>query len=193
MAVKTSMLRNPRLLLLTGAAFLVVTGSAADARDDAPTLERGAIEVGVDGSMVTTEGIVQGAVMLRGGFFFAAPGGLGGIELEGGYSHVSSLDATSVEAVASWQRRLGETGNYPYVSVGGGLRHDDIGSFSQTLFPFGFSVGLRALFGQRAAFRAEYRFRRVLNDPSADFSEQQITVGLSMFFRNRLPQATQSQ
>jgi hypothetical protein len=149
-----------------------------------PTIDSGAIELGVDGSMTTTEGITRGMIRVRGGAFRAMLDGLGGLELETGYRHVSSLDGLDLEVVASWQKRFQQTGNYPFVSVGGGLRHEDIGSFSQTLYPLGFSVGVRSLLGQRGGFRVEYRFRRILNDPSSDFSEHRVLVGLSVFFRN---------
>jgi hypothetical protein len=167
--------------------FIPLTGLA---RDDGsgtpPAIESGAIEAGIDGAMTTTEGITNGAVLLRVGIFRAALGGLAGVELNGGYRHISSLNATDLEAVVSWQKRFRRTGSYPYVSVGGGLRHEDIGSFAQTLYPFGFSVGVRTLLGQRAGFRAEYRLRRVFNDPSSDFSEHRLMVGLSIFFRNQM-------
>jgi hypothetical protein len=70
------------------------------------------------------------------------------------------------------------------VSAGGGVRYEEIGSFSQVLYPVGLSVGVRSLFGPRSAMRVEYRFRRILNDPSADFSEHSVMIGLSVFFRN---------
>jgi hypothetical protein len=135
--------------------------------------------------MTTTEGITNGSAILRGGFFYSVFRGLGGVELAGAYRHVSSLDATDLEALVSWQKRFRDTGNYPFVSIGGGLRHEDIGSFSHTLYPLGFSIGIRSLLGQRGGFRVEYRFRRIFNDPSADYSEHHMTVGLSVYFRNR--------
>ncbi len=178
-----------RILIRHGLTVLLLVAPTAVLAEDghSPSLNTGAIEVGVDGAMTTTEGITNGSVILRGGLFYSALGGLGGVELAGGYRHVSSLDATDLEALLSWQKRFRQTGNYPFVSVGGGLRHEDIGSFSQTLYPLGFSVGIRSLLGQRGGFRVEYRFRRIFNDPSSDYSEHHVSVGLSVFFRNRPP------
>jgi hypothetical protein len=178
--MRTKMPIRPGLTLL-----LLVAPIAVLAQDSpAPSLNTGAIEVGVDAAMTTTEGITNGLVILRGGFFYDALGGLGGVELAGGYQHVSSLDATDLEALLSWQKKFRQTGNYPFISVGGGLRHEDIGSFSQTLYPLGFSIGIRSLLGQRGGFRVEYRFRRIFNDPSADYSEHHLSVGVSVYFRN---------
>jgi hypothetical protein len=143
-----------------------------------------AIEAGIDASMITTEGIAQGTVRVRGGSFVKAIGGLAGLELSGGYRHLSSLDAVDAEACVSWQESFRGTSNYPYVCVGGGVRYEDIGSFSQVLYPVGIGLGVRSLFGPRSALRVEYRVRRVLNDPVADFSEHSIMIGLSVFFMN---------
>ena len=83
---------------------------------------------------------------------------------------MSSLDVYDLGIQGTWQRRLGQTGNYPFVGLGVGVRSEDIGSFRQTRYPVGFGLGLRTLFGQRAAIRVEYAFRRIMNDPVADFS-----------------------
>jgi hypothetical protein len=182
-----------RLILDLTAILTAVLPAAAARGEQAPTLNARAVEVGAGGAMTTTEGITNGSIVLRGGWFFRAPGGLGGVELAGGYRHVSSLDASDLEAVLSWQRRFRGTGSYPFVSVGGGLRHEDIGSFSQTLCPLGFSLGVRTLLGQRGGFRVEYRWRRILNDPSADYSEHQLSLGLSVYFRNPSPGADTKQ
>ncbi|MCK4774933.1 MAG: hypothetical protein KAT30_09100 [Candidatus Krumholzibacteria bacterium] len=182
--------KNSMLIRAGLAVLLYIAPVTAHAQSgQAPTIEAGAIEVGVDAAMTTTEGISNGSVILRGGFFCRALRGLGGVELAGAYRHVSSLDATDLEALVSWQKRFRHTGNYPFVSMGGGLRREDIGSFSQTLYPLGFSVGIRSLLGQRGGFRVEYRFRRIFNDPSADYSEHHVTVGLSVYFRNPSPGA----
>lgn len=143
-----------------------------------------AIELGIDASMTTTEGIADGTVRARGGTFYGAFGGLAGLEVAAGYRHVAALDAADVEAAVSWQKRFREAPTYLYASAAAGLRYEDIGSFSQSLYPVGFGVGVRSLIGQRSGFRVEYRFRRILNDPSSDFSEHSVIIGLSVFFRN---------
>jgi hypothetical protein len=169
-------------------AALVIMGAArcpwAGPVNPAPVLHAGAVALGVNGSLTTIEGITSGGVALRGGRFWPAPGGLAGVELGLGYNHVSSLDQTDIEADVSWQRRIGTGGQYPYVALGGGLRHEEIGSFGVRRYPFGFSVGLRSLVGEKCGVRVEYRFRRIFDDPVSDYSEQELTVGLSLFLRN---------
>ncbi|MDH3216611.1 MAG: hypothetical protein OEN01_10000 [Candidatus Krumholzibacteria bacterium] len=179
-----------RVLLTTPVLGLLWFTGVASARadtvapDSAPTLASGAIEIGVDASMTTVEGITTGAVLFRGGVFGEAAGGLVGLELAAGYQHVRSFDQGGLEVVASMQKKFRRTTNYPFVSVGGGLRYEEVGSFDHTWYPLGFAVGVRSLLGRRAGFRVEYRFRRILNDPSSDFSEHHLSIGLSLFFRN---------
>lgn len=169
-------------------AFLVAHPDPARAQSDStmvtPRLHPGAIELNLSGSMVTIEGNSRYDLAIRSGMFFEAPGGLGGAELEVGYSHVSSLDLLNVQVSASWQKAFWESPLYPFIAVGGGIRQEWLGSFEQVRYPVGVSAGIRFLNGPHAAFRTEYRLRRVLNDPVRDFTEQQFLVGISVFFRN---------
>ncbi len=171
-------------------AILGLFGPAAadESPLELPTLYPGAVELGLQGSFTSTDGIVAGTLGVRGGMLFKGLYGLLGVELDVSYRHISSLDVYDLGIQGTWQRRLGETGNYPFVALGVGVRSEDIGSFRQTRYPVGFGVGLRTLFGQRAAIRVEYAFRRVLNDSISNFSEHRIVVGLSIFFRNSHPQ-----
>jgi hypothetical protein len=174
-----------RLFLVGIAASMLWGVSPVWAGDTkAPEIYPGAVEVGVSGSFKRQEGVQTGTVWARTGMFAKVPGGVGGAEVALGYTHESSLNVIDLEAVVNWGRRLGTTGNYPYVSVGGGWRHDNVGSFSQSRYPLGFGLGIRALIGQNAGFRLEYRFRRILGDPVANFSEHEIVVGVSIFFKN---------
>ena len=159
--------------------------SVSAAETQTPAIHPGAIEIGLAGSFKRQEGVQSATVWARTGIFAKVPGGLGGAEIGLGYTHESALDVIDLEAVVNWGRRLGNTGNYPYVSVGGGWRHDNVGSFSQSRFPVGFGLGIRSLVGQKAGFRLEYRFRRILGDPVADFSEHEIVIGVSIFFATR--------
>ena len=160
--------------------------SLADAgdRSSAPYLRAGAIELGLSGSITVIEGISRAAVTVRTGTFTQVPGGLAGIEMELSYSHVSSLDWIDLQGNLSLQRAWGQSSAYPYIALGGGLRQEWLGSFRQVRYPVGFNLGLRALVGQQAALRAEYKFRRILHDPVSNFSEHQLVVGLSIFFKN---------
>lgn len=151
-------------------------------------LHRGAIEVGLAGSLVSVEGSTRTTLALRGGSFVGAPsgvaGGLAGFEVEVGYNHQRALDTVDIEGNVSWQRAVGAGHLYPFASIGGGLRQEHLGSFSQARYPLGFALGLRTLFGARAAVRVEYRYRRVLNDPIADFTEHRALTGISLLLRN---------
>ncbi len=174
------------LLASLCAAALGLPGAAGaqDASTAAPMLHAGAIELGLSGALTAVEGATHATALLRVGRFSRLGSGLLALEGEVGYSHVSSLDALGLEAAVSWQRRLGATSFYPYIALAAGTREEWIGSFRDARIPVGLTFGLRTLAGERAAARVEYRVRRVLHDPVADLSEQQVLVGLSLLFHN---------
>ena len=177
---------NRMLLASLCAAALVSPGTveARDASSVAPMLHAGAIELGLCGALTAVEGATHATALLRAARFSRMGSGLVALEGEVGYSHVSSLDALGLEAAVSWQQRLGDTSCYPYVALAAGTREEWIGSFRDARLPVGLTLGLRTLAGERAAARVEYRVRRVLHDPVADLTEQQVLVGLSLLFHN---------
>ena len=190
-AAGKQMLRLTASLACLG--FWTVGGSIPSARAgsaDPPgraSIHPGAIEVGIAGASTTVEGSTRADVAVRGGTFVGAGQGLAGGEIEITYAHVSSLDVVDLEAGLSWQRAFGVLPLYAFLSAGGGVRQERLGSFRQARYPLGFSLGLRALALDRAGARIEYRYRRILDDPVADFTEQQVRVGLSLYFRNASP------
>ncbi len=149
-----------------------------------PELHPGAFEVGLAGSLTAVEGAARGTAQLRSGFFLAGGPVLVAIEPEMSYTHVGGLDVIDVEVGLSAQRRIGASGIYGFAAVGGGLRQEWLGSYRQARYPLGVGVGLLALANERAAFRVEYRYRRILSDPVADFDEQVLLAGVSILFRN---------
>jgi hypothetical protein len=148
-------------------------------------LAPGAIELGASGAVTRVEGLTHASVALRCGSFLGIGSGLAGIEGELSYAHVSGLDELGVEAALSWQRPVARGAAYPYAALAWGLRQEWLGSFREVRYPLGGTLGLRTLLGRRAATRVEYRYRRVLGDPVADFSEHELRLGLSVLFRNR--------
>ncbi len=147
-------------------------------------LRAGAVEVGLAGSLTSVEGSTRASLVARAGTFMGALSGLAGCELELGYYHDRVLDGLNVEGAFSWQYPVGGGAVFPFASIGGGVREETLGSFSQARYPLGFALGLRALSGTRAAVRVEYRYRRVLNDPVADYTEHQALTGISLVLRN---------
>ena len=176
-----------RGLPLSLALLLLIAAAPAGYAQDAspPTLYAGAVEVGGSMTLSSVEGVTSSSVGLYVGTFFDLWTGLLGAELGTTFHHVSSRNILDLELQSTWQRRLRDTPNYPFAAVAVGMRREDIGSFGATRFPVGFGVGLRTLFGQRAALRTEYRFRRVLDDPVADYNEHHLVVGFSVFFNNK--------
>ena len=174
--------RDPAPIVLVMLALAIAP--SAGLASEVPRLHAGAIEVGLAGSIVSVERSTRAALALRGGRFAGAGSGLAGFEVEVGYNHQRALDTVDLEGNVSWQRAAGAGHIYPFASIGGGLRQEHLGSFSQARYPVGLAFGLRALFGARAAVRFEYRYRRVLNDPVANFTEHRALTGISLLLRN---------
>lgn len=154
-------------------------------QSDSTSLQPGAIEVGVTGSLTAIEGNANATVSIRTGTFFTLATGLAGIDLEIGYSHVKSLNLLDVQSNLSWQIKFARSPVYPFIAVGGGLRQEWLGSFQQIRYPVGLSLGLRILLSQSAGIRFEYRFRRIFHDPVSDFTEQKLILGVSLFLKNK--------
>ena len=102
--------------------------------------------------------------------------------LETTYSTQQSLDELGLEAAVGWLPARGQV--LPFVAVAGGVRQEWIGSFRETRYPVGFDAGARLLLSPRVGLRGEYRFRRMLDDPVADFSEHRVLMGISVFWNN---------
>jgi hypothetical protein len=176
-----------KLLVVAGLCVSVLAGPRAAAQQSpaaTPTLHARAIELGLSGALTSVEGSTGGTALVRAGRFFRLGSGLIAPELEVSYAHISSLDELGFEAALSWQRRAGTTSLYPYVAIAAGTREEWVGSFRTLRVPVGATVGLRTLAGEHAAARVEYRVRRVMRDPVADYTEQQVLVGLSLLLRN---------
>lgn len=148
-------------------------------------LSAGAIELGVTGAATRVEGLTSGSAALNCGSFLQAKSGLAGIEGELEYTHVGGLDALGLEAHVSWQRAMSNGTAYPYVALAWGLRQEWLGSFRVVRYPVGGTLGVRTMLGRRAATRVEYRFRRVMGDPVANYNEHALRLGLSVFFAVR--------
>ena len=149
----------------------------------AVSLKSGAIELGLAGSMSIVEGSTRTTLAARAGVFKSAGRGLVGFETELAYSHVNALNRLDWEILFSWQHAIKKSPVYPFIALGGGLRQEHLGSFSQVRYPLGLNLGTRTLLAPQAAIRVEYKFRRVLRDAVENYSEHHIVVGLSIFFK----------
>ena len=183
----------PSAAVLSVWVALATTGAArAGPCDSLPRLHPGAIEIGVAGSASSTEGVTQGEIGLRAGSFFQVHGALFAAALEPSFTHVEGLDLLDVEGSISWAHRARSSPVYGFLAAAAGVRQEWIGSFDEARYPVGFGVGLWLLASPTAGVRIEYRYRRVLHDPVADFSEQGLLAGVSLFLRNRSTPATKS-
>jgi hypothetical protein len=172
--------RGPAPFLVTALVVIAAVPVGADPARIWP----GAIELGLAGALTSIEGTTRATMEVRAGTFVAVSSGLAGLELETQYHHQRALDAVDLQGAISWQQPIADGAAYPFVTVGGGVREEKLGSFSQARYPIGLGLGLRVLFGPRAAIRVEYRYRRVLGDPVAGFNEHQVLSGISLLLRN---------
>jgi len=152
-----------------------------------PSLQSGAVESGFSGALTVVEGTKRGSAGVDGSFFFHAPGGLASATTEVAYAHDGDLDLLDLSALAGWTRAVSSTSLYPFVALAAGVRQEWVGSFSDTRYPVGFDLGVRALVSQHADVRIAYRLRRVLGDPVEDFTEHELRLGIGLLFRNTPP------
>jgi hypothetical protein len=175
------------------ATLLIVAGAARAQEDptvreeEGPKEERihsGAVELGLAGALMSIEGNTQRSIFLRAGSFVALPKGLFGFEGEVGHHHVHELDRLDLLGTVAWVLAFPNSSVHPYAFASGGLRQEWIGSFRQSRIPIGGGLGFRALTGSRAGVRLDYRALRITDDPVEDYTEHQVSLGLSIFFRN---------
>jgi len=145
----------------------------------------GAIGVGLSGSLIAVEGSTHGAIAVRSGVFLGAGPGTLGLELEPAYVHIEGLDIFDLQVLAVWQLGIASTSAHAFAGLGGGVRQEWLGSFRQARYPVGLQFGMNALVSRGAGVRMEYRYRRVLDDPVADYDEHQVFLGISLFLRNQ--------
>lgn len=147
-------------------------------------IANGAWELGFTGSMVSREGAVNTTLAVFTNRFWTT----GAVALSAGgvmaYSRVSDLDRVDLEGLFAVYRQLEGSTAFGFVGVGGGLRQEWVGSFSQARYPLGLDVGIKALVSRRVAVTVAYQYRRMLNDPVADFSEHRFVTGISLFIHN---------
>jgi hypothetical protein len=178
-----------RLASLAVAAIgpLLLIPPAALAQQELPRLRPAAVEIGLNGSVVAVDGAARTSLGALAGILFKAGPGLGEVELQTSYSHVSSLDVFDVAAYLDWQFAVKKTSLYPFLGVGAGIRQEWLGSFEATRYPVGLMLGFKLLASRTVAIRVDYRFRRVLDDPVEDFNEQELRFGLSLSLNNQPP------
>jgi len=149
-----------------------------------PAIYDGANELGLSFALVSIEGDSHSSLGLRLGTFRSAGDGLLGYEVGFADTRGDGIHVLDYDGELTWQRAL-QPGVYPMLAIGGGVRQRRQGGEQITTHPVGGGVGFRTLFGDQAAIRVEYRYRRVLNDPVEDFTEHQVWVSFSLLFHNR--------
>lgn len=142
-------------------------------------LASGDVELGLSASVVSIEGSTAGEFTARGGRFFAAPGGLCGVEVGLGYATLLDLDRLDLDLSVDWQPDLPDTAAHPYLGLRVGVRQEWLGSFQVARYPVGPVAGLRTLVAERALVRSEIRLLRVLDDPAGAYWELGLSAGVS--------------
>jgi hypothetical protein len=178
---------------LLAAAVLVAASApaaaqAAERPGGPPGIRPGAWELGFNATVVSREGEVSSTLAVFSNRYWVLRRGDVEIPLSAGavvaYSRVGDLDRVDMEGLLAAYKRLPETSTFVFFGVGGGLRQEWVGSFSQARYPLGVDTGVKAMLSHRAAITVAYQYRRFLNDPVSDFSEHRFVTGISIFFRN---------
>ena len=147
-------------------------------------LQSSAWELGFNGSIVSRESSVGSMLALFSNHFRVVRGVTVSAGAAAGWSHISDLDRVDLEVVAAAYKRLSGINAWIYAGPGGGLRQEWVGSFNVVRYPVGGDLGLKALFSARAAITVAYQYRRMLNDPVANFSEHRFVTGISILLNN---------
>jgi hypothetical protein len=142
------------------------------------------VETAFLGSLSSVAGDTQVRAVVLGTRFLGAPGGLWSLGVETGFVHVAGLDAWELEAQVAWSGLGGRHAVYPFLMAGVGLRQEHVGSFETARYPLGIGAGLRVPVAAAAGVRVEYRFRRLLHDPVADFTEHRVELGIGLYWGN---------
>lgn len=145
-------------------------------------IHSGAIEALVGGELTRVERTTTSRIAL--GVARYAAGGRLRLGVDISHSHVSDLDVLDLEIRPAWVVPVGHDGMHLVVGVGGALRQQWVGSFSENLYPVGVDFGVKALAGSRAALTVRFAWRRVLGNRISDFNESRIVASLSVWFRN---------
>jgi len=168
-------------------AAIVLTGLlmfAFEARAQVPKVAPSSVETAFAASLSSVSGDTRVLASVGATRFGRLGSTLWTGGLEAGYGHVAGLDTWDVEAQAGWSFPVGEGPVYPFLLAGGGLRQEHVGSFDTVRYPVGLGAGLRVLVSHTADVRLEYRFRRVLHDPVADYSEHLVLLGIGLLWGN---------
>lgn len=177
--------------LLDPAAALAQGGPGAERAlqqlrfSQVPEIHPRAWEVGVSAAASRIESATAATVFVRAGRFTAAGAGRAALEAELAWTHLGPLDELELAGSLGWLAHPRPGPAYPFLAVAGGVRQEWLGSFRLARYPVGVNAGVRLLAGSGALVRIEYRWRRVLGDPVADFTEQQVLTGLSLLLGNR--------
>ena len=163
------------------AAVLV---ASARAEGEQGYVRSGAWEFGLNAAVLAREGSASTTLSLFSNRFWVS----GRTPLSAGasatYSRVSDLDRVDLEALLAAYKQFPGSSAHVYAGVAGGLSQEWVGSFSQARYPLGLDVGIKAFVSRRAVLTVAYKFRRLLNDPVADFNEHRFVAGFSIMFNN---------
>jgi hypothetical protein len=158
----------------------LVAPGASRGETPVPAISAGAWELGLTGALTSVEGDTRWSLGIDGARFLPLGGGFAAPGAELVYSHQNALDLLAVGAGIVWLRRWGRSPVYPYLGPGAGFRQEWIGSFRTTRYPVGADLGLRVMVSEGALLRVEYRFRRILGDPVAGYTEHRVGVGVAL-------------
>ena len=127
----------------------------------------GAMELNVGGDLAYVEDVTDIHLNVQGYYFFATHGGVAAAGLESGYFHQRNNDAVELQGLLSWQRMPVRRSYHWFAAIGGGLRQEWAGSFSQARFPLGIDAGLRLLPSLSSAVKIDLSFSETLQRSAA--------------------------
>ena len=178
-----------RLVCFLVCCVAIMAGPAASQEEESTSslgkIRDGAVDVGFHASLVSLEEEMNSSIALRGEYLKVWGRFALGLGANSAYGHISSLDLVDFQGTVAGYLHIEDSSLYPFVGLSAGFRQEWLGSFNQLRYPVGIDVGIKALAGNRAGVTASYMYRRIVDDPIADFNEHRVVFGLSLLFRNQ--------
>ncbi|MEL6821762.1 MAG: hypothetical protein AAFP70_08385 [Calditrichota bacterium] len=166
-------------------AFMILTSSINAQENDIPRVQSGSIELAFHGSFDYARGSRDLTAALRGSYFFKLGKPLFSAGLESAVSNSRSFTRFDNRLLFGIHKPFTNSAVMFQFALTGGTRQEKLGSFWLNRYSLGLLPGFRFLITNRTAIFTEYHLQRVFNDPTQNFTDQRIQIGLSIFFRNK--------
>lgn len=177
--------RHLHLLQVILFTFAILNSNLTAQENDIPRVHSGSIEMAFHGSFDYARGSRNLTAAVRGSYYFNLGKPLFSTGLESAISNTRSFTRFDNRLLLGVHRPFATSPAMFQFALTGGVRQEKLGSFWLNRYSLGLLPGIRFLITNRTSIFTEYHLQRVFNDPTQNFTDQRIQIGLSIFFRNK--------